>query len=554
MFIKSINNVVGYKDLPDGFNANFSEDINYIIGANFQRKTTVGSLFNWCLTGTSLYGKEKEEVRNDQKKIRHVIVDITFVDNYGIEHRLIRNKGKEINLILDGKEIEQDKLSEFYKDKDIFLVAHNPYYFYSLEPKEQKDLLRKIVPSIEPEDAFELLSEEEQAIIGSPIEFLNSYTDKRNEEINELEKEYNKNSGTMQAYEKMALIQEGELLYFNKEQELKELQEKYEVLSINLGSSNLEDLQRSIDKINERLNEIFKIKLADITKQYNAENEKLQSIEGEIPICHACRQEIKNNGTKKHLKKIYEKELDKLQKKADSLREDATNLINERSSKMEVFEELNTSDMRKLDKEKREIKDKIDILQEEKNHILLHNKEVQIKQEQVREAKNNIEILKKVQKEILDALETSKIQKKIANKLKILVIERQQETINKYLNKVNIQFSRVNKTNDKIIECCDIQYEGRDYKKLSKSQQARACLEISNVFNNLSGIKTTIFFDDAETTTDIDEMKNTQMVISIVIKYNPLEILYDYQDVLDRKKKSLEKEIAEKSKYLEQAA
>ncbi len=38
------------------------------------------------------------------------------------------------------------------------------------------------------------------------------------------------------------------------------------------------------------------------------------------------------------------------------------------------------------------------------------------------------------------------------------------------------------------MECCNIQYEGRDYKKLSKSQQARACLEISNVFNNISGI------------------------------------------------------------------
>ena len=60
MYIKSINNVVGYKDLPDGFNIEFNENKTYIVGANFQRKTTVGSLFNWCLTGTSLNGKEKE--------------------------------------------------------------------------------------------------------------------------------------------------------------------------------------------------------------------------------------------------------------------------------------------------------------------------------------------------------------------------------------------------------------------------------------------------------------------------------------------------------------
>jgi len=84
--------------------------MTYIIGANFQRKSTVGSLFNWCLTGTSLYGNEREDVANDKKKTANVIVDITFVDNYGIEHRLVRNKGKQMKLLLDGKEIKQDIL------------------------------------------------------------------------------------------------------------------------------------------------------------------------------------------------------------------------------------------------------------------------------------------------------------------------------------------------------------------------------------------------------------------------------------------------------------
>ncbi|MBP3254934.1 MAG: hypothetical protein J6M60_00370 [Clostridia bacterium] len=82
MYLKSINNVIGYKDLPDGFNANFNENKTYIVGANFQRKSTVGSLFNWCLTGTSLLGKEKEQVASDNRNVKNVIVDITFVDNF----------------------------------------------------------------------------------------------------------------------------------------------------------------------------------------------------------------------------------------------------------------------------------------------------------------------------------------------------------------------------------------------------------------------------------------------------------------------------------------
>lgn len=224
MYIKSINNVVGYKDLPDGLNVEFDENKTYIVGANFQGKTTIGSLFNWCLTGTNLNGIEKEQIADDKRKISNVIVDITFVDNFGIEHRLIREKGKVIRLTLDGKEIKQDSLAQFYKNKDILLVIYNPYYFWSLEPKEQRNLMRMILPVINPEDAFNLLPEYERNIIQQPIENLNSYTDMKNREIDTLTKEYNRNIGTQQTLKNIALEDEGTLLTFDKEDELNKLQ------------------------------------------------------------------------------------------------------------------------------------------------------------------------------------------------------------------------------------------------------------------------------------------------------------------------------------------
>ena len=281
MYIKSINNVVGYKDLPDGFNVEFNENKTYIVGANFQRKTTVGSLFNWCLTGTSLNGKEKEQVANDTRRVSNVIVDITFVDNLGIEHRLIRDKGKEIHITLDGKEVDQGYLSQFYKNKDVFLVAHNPYYFWTLEPKEQKDLIRSILPTIEPEEAFELLSKYEKEIISEPIENLSSYTDKRNQEIDRLEKEYNKNVGTIEALRTIALENEGHLLDFNKEAELTDLQTRYESISMSFDNSNLDDLKRNIEGINRRLKEILTEDLSKISQRYNNENNKLKQVDAD---------------------------------------------------------------------------------------------------------------------------------------------------------------------------------------------------------------------------------------------------------------------------------
>lgn len=549
MYIKSINNVIGYKDLPDGFNIEFDENKTYIVGANFQGKTTIGSLFNWCLTGTSLNGKEKEQISNDTKKVSNVIVDITFVDNFGIEHRLIRDKGREIHLTLDGKEIEQGNLAQFYKNKDIFLVAYNPYYFWTLEPKEQKDLIRNILPNIESEEAFNLLSDYDKKIIGKPIDNLSSYTDRINQEINSLEKEYNQNIGTISTLKSIALEQEGSLLKFDKENELKKLQDRYEDISLNFDNSNLEDLKRKIDTINIRLQKILTEDLSKISEQYNRESNKLKEVDKEQPICPSCRQEIKDIEAKEHLKQFFKKEMSKLQEKADILKEDAKKLTVDKQEKLTLYDKLNTTDMKLLQTVRENLKEKIEILQKEKNDILYHNQEVEIKSKRVKDAKEKLNVYENVQKEILEQLELIKLQKKIANKLKILVIETQKERIRKYLNKVDIEFSKVSKTTGEITECCNIQYEGRDYKKLSKSQQARACLEISNVFNNISGINAPIFFDDAESTTDIQEIPHTQLIISQVIKYNKLEILYDYEDVLDRKEKSIKKEIEERNCY-----
>lgn len=549
MYIKSINNVIGYKGLPDGFNIEFNENKTYIVGANFQGKTTIGSLFNWCLTGTSLNGKEKEQISNDTKKVSNVIVDITFVDNFGIEHRLIRDKGKEIHITLDGKEIEQGNLAQYYKNKDIFLVAYNPYYFWTLEPKEQKDLIRNILPNIEPEEAFNLLSDYDKTIIEKPIDNLSSYTDRINQEINSLEKEYNQNIGTISTLKSIALEQEGSLLKFDKENELKKLQDRYEDISLNFDNSNLEDLKRKIDTINIRLQKILTEDLSKISEQYNRESNKLKEVDKEQPICPSCRQEIKDIEEKEHLKQFFKKEMSKLQEKADILKEDAKKLTADKQEKQTLYDKLNTTDMKLLQTERENLKEKIEILQKEKNDILYHNQEVEIKSKRVKDAKEKLNVYENVQKEILEQLELIKLQKKIANRLKILVIETQKEKIKKYLNKVDIEFSKVSKTTGEITECCNIQYEGRDYKKLSKSQQARACLEISNVFNNISGINAPIFFDDAESTTYIQEIPHTQLIISQVIKYNKLEILYDYEDVLDRKEKSIKKEIEERNCY-----
>ena len=211
---------------------------------------------------------------------------------------------------------------------------------------------------------------------------------------------------------------------------------------------------------------------------------------------------------------------------------------------------MSSPDIQKIEDEKKKLKIEIQKLQEEQQRVIINNNKVQALVDEVKNAKNNISIIEKAQQEILEKQEKCKKQKDIANKLKILIIDKQKEEIQKHLNKVDIQFSKIRKSDNNIVECCIINYENREYRKLSKSQQARTNLEISNLFNKLSRIQAPIFFDDAESTTDIDDVSNTQMIISLVVKDTPLEILYDYNDVLLRKQMSIEKEIENESNYM----
>ena len=66
-----------------------------------------------------------------------------------------------------------------------------------------------------------------------------SYTDARNADIDRLGKEYNKNIGKIETLRSIALEQEGCLLEFTREQELKDLQEKYESISMNFDIGKL---------------------------------------------------------------------------------------------------------------------------------------------------------------------------------------------------------------------------------------------------------------------------------------------------------------------------
>lgn len=84
MIIKSINNVIGYKGLPDGLKIDFDEKLTYIIGDNAKTKSTILEVPFYTLTGYNLTGSDRDHFKDiNRPNLRNIITDITIIDNEG---------------------------------------------------------------------------------------------------------------------------------------------------------------------------------------------------------------------------------------------------------------------------------------------------------------------------------------------------------------------------------------------------------------------------------------------------------------------------------------
>ena len=225
MIIKSLK-IKGFKVFEDEFYIEFDDKKTIIQGENFQGKTTVGEAICWCLLGTNLFGSDKIANIINQK-CDTASCELKFLDNDKQEHTIIRCKGKENMVVLDGKIANAEILSKFYYEKKVFLSVYNSYYFSSLKPIEQRDLLRGVLPTIDYRDAFNLLTQSEREILVEPRMDLNGFIKNARDEVKELNKEQINLEGRKQYAKTIANSNIGTEKQFEKEEILESLQKEY---------------------------------------------------------------------------------------------------------------------------------------------------------------------------------------------------------------------------------------------------------------------------------------------------------------------------------------
>lgn len=555
MYIKNIFDVHNYKGLENGFKVNF-DDITYIIGDNAKNKTTIGSIPLWIFTGYNLYGSNKEQVANDNNfSSKNTLASMTFIDNNGSEHTITRCKGKDNFVMLDGIRTTQEVLARFYKDVHSFICAYNPNYFRSMSLSKQRELLLRILPTISPVVAFNLLEDTEKEILENPVVDIKGFCKAKREKIKELNSELERIKGNKDIYIDMAIKKEEAFKEFNKAQELRNLENEYERLIINTEDVvNIEDLEKDIKKLNEKIKDNINIHLKELQANQQKELEKIKNVDSETSTCPTCKQEIKNENLIKALKITYKRNVNLYAEKIAILKKNTEELVEKRKIQLKKYEDIKNPEIQEKVEKVNALKEKIEILQKEKLEVDLYNKEISINKNQIKNAKTQIENLDKLTEEILSKIDKYNKQLKIVTRLNLLMMKEQMNQVKEYLNNVTIEFSKIDPETGEITDVYDVKYNGRSYEKLSKSYKIRADIEIANLINIVTGIKTPMFIDDVESITEISLSNNIQTILSIVVKYNDLEVLYSYPDVLVKQRDSINRKIEENEEILLNAA
>ena len=551
MIIKSINRTFGYKGLPDGFFANFDDDITYIVGDNFKTKSTILSVPLWVLTGYNMNGGNQEDVSDDSRDIKNVIAEITIIDNEGNKHIISRSKGKNNIVLIDGVRASKEIIAKFIGDIQFFLCAYNPYRFSTLEPAKQKDLLLRLLPGITSKEAFEMLSDEEKEIIEEPIADNVSYAKIKRASIKDFNAEINRYDGIIEACIKTALMQEEQERNFEKEKYLSELKEQYDKLLTGADESlNVEDLEIKIKRMYERIKETLNVDLVKHKENKEEIENKIKSVSSITSKCPTCKQEIKNIAMQDALKNQYKHELERVENKILDIQKYVKECIEDYKNKKSLYEQLNTDENKKIEEKRKDLKGQIELLEREKHEIDLFNQEIRTRKENIRYAKEQIENANSQKKLYQEKIDLYNKQIKISDKLKMLIIDIQIKATEKYLDYVSMNFWEYDEEKKEFVENYTITYKGRDYKKLSQSEKMRADFEIAYFINKQSGIYSPMFIDDAERIREIKIAEGIQTIVAHYIKYSDLNILYDYNEVLRIKRDSIEKQLDEDQDFV----
>ncbi len=556
-----------------------------VTGNNALGKSTIGEAIVWALTGCDVYGNEKAATRlvnNKKPKVTEVVLDF-LLD--GEPQTIIRRKKGSSNEVYwnESKVTTNDIARDIFKNKNVFLSIVNPYFFPELVPKDAKQLLSDVLKPIGRDEIFSELGDYLVKILNdNGFRMPETFMQDTRADIKEHEENVIYLEGVQDGLKPMEV---GEKKVFD-DTELKKLEseldtlKKIDTVEVQLSkltkpkdyASELSELRVQEATLKSTMNNLSlqeliavdakKDRRKELLSDYHNKKNRLTNMDHEIVKCERCGNEIDLTAQTRdlltsELNEILEKgkklkaEIDEIEAKNAEISENNNKIrvvkeaeINDKLAKINIkrqsyltyaeesqkaYEEkrqaiINGSKEQESERQEkiRLISSQISELEAERQKVLnfnagidaaiKHNKslveEQKLNQEKIQNSKNKIEQLKLA----LDA----------AKQYNSIKLKKQSAQISQYLDKVDISFEKLTKDGE-LKDDFKINYEGKEFNKLSNAEKIKAGLEIANLLINLQNLHFPVFVDNAESINEVPEL-DTQMIQAKVTTDNEVKV------------------------------
>lgn len=477
-------------------------DQNAIYGHNGAGKSTIAEAVVWCLFGTDILGKSKQDENLMRLDTTSMSVAVTFItkEGQGIVFARTRVGKKSSTLTVNGTKPKAGEVEGIFGTVSEFLSVFFPGYFSSLEPKEAKSILARCVPDVPKDDVLkdmnptyaEILSHDKFAM---GIDSVDVSASKVRAEIADMEKSILRYEGQLDAYR--AILDRGQPVAFQSK------------ISANV-LAQYEDAKHQIKQLSTRV-ENRGTKLKGLIGERQRLADLYRTLRSSIPVadthCHTCGQELPAEKAQQIRQQIAQKQKG-IRQKLSEIEVEGTRV------RAEIERVQSMPETVQMDSDLQRIVQEVDQqLRDEQQLKIAHEAKIQM----YNQAKADMQVVQtdlESEKKFL-AVQQQKL--KALQEFRFKYVRLQHDKLNSLFRNVSIRLIDWNDETGEIRESFRIEWKGRPYRLLSFSEKIRCDLEIGRVLAQAKGESMPVYVDNAESVQNLFEETFSGQVIAAFV-------------------------------------
>lgn len=472
-----------------------------ILADNAKGKSSIGEAIIFLLYGTDLVGSKLDPSPVTYQAENTLVTLLLSVEDGELllGREIVKGRNKFYVNEVPSKATEFNEVVEKLFDKDLFLSLFNPSYFFTLHWEKQRQMILKYTTAPANKEVLKELPKPQSDKLTTLV---------KKHSLEDLDKIHRSNKTKLDKQ------------YIAAQSRTKTLREQLEqnaptvpLDSLNVELNQLVKERNAIEAVtdkaqetNGRINRLH-TEIQILTTERDHIKETFNQLKNE-PIqdtCRVCHQTLQDEA-------IDAVEAEKEQR-IQQVKSKFQKVVDERKALEEELKTLEYVDVSEQMEKARSLQEKISPIEYE----ISKHREYKFLEEQVNAAEAN-------EKETLESLNESIFILDAIKDFKAKEAELQVKKVQDLFKNLSIKLFEEVKTTGENKPTFIVQMDGKDYMKLSFSEQTRAGLEIREVLSEQSDLIVPCFVDNAETITKFRE-PNGQLIISRVVEGKELEVI-----------------------------